>query len=438
MNRKNLSIGLCLLLAGLLAMGCSQAVVKPEPQKNAVQVAKAEVTDSHGNKIIDQLTPKEKYRLRIELVNLGQRAIPAGKIKISSTQPEVRIEQGNANFKSLAPQERAAADSPIIFSVSKNFALANVVLRGLVGADNVGSFKPTGVVVPQSVQDSVEVVDYIVDDTVGGNGDGRINPGEQVKVRLRLKNIGSHPINPSQAVVTALQPGVTMLEPLISFPAMPQKGDTALSFDDFTMAVAPNFPEPVITVQVSAIIGANYKAYASAPVFNGMSICIDDFTIVRETRSCDGKTITPDLLKIRLAICNQYGYSIQNVIARVAADKIWLCGEANVRTIVDNVYYNDKVYFGGNIDANNCAHPTSSCEYQDKGQKVVSATKEELVYIIDLNGLKANEKYCFNFYVELFKNADVEKCAPAGNHPLTRLLCYSYEIPPLLNCIPTP
>jgi len=433
MNRKNLPTSLCFLVAGLLFAGCSKAILKPEPQKNVVQVAKAEVTDSRGNKIIDQLEPKEKYRLSVELVNPGQRAIPAGKIKVSSVQPEVRIEKGNANFKSLAPQERTVVTSPIIFSVSKNLSLSSVAFYGQVGEDDPSPFKPGGLVVPQSEQDSVEVVDVIIDDSVGGNGDGRINPGEQVKVRLRLKNIGSRPINPSQAIVTALQPGVTIVEPLLFFPFIAPK-DTATSLDDFTMVVDPDYPDPNITVRVKA---ASYNILAFMRVYRDLVICIEDFRIVRGGWNA-GCTREPDLLKIRLAICNERSSSFSNATAKILANSIYLCGRNENLCTAGNInVHNEKVYFG-QLTAYECAQAKSPCENNQGG--AVPFT-EEFIYTIDLKdpstGQDLTGKHCFSFAVQLFKNvySAKEDCQSIddGNYE-RKYLCYSYTIPPIPPC----
>jgi hypothetical protein len=77
----------------------------------------------------------------------------------------------------------------------------------------------------------------IIDTTPGGNGDGIVNPGENILLPVWVKNWGSATANNLQAQLTTADPNVTITDSLKSLGNIPA-GDSAYAPDGFAFSVA--------------------------------------------------------------------------------------------------------------------------------------------------------------------------------------------------------
>ncbi len=89
----------------------------------------------------------------------------------------------------------------------------------------------------------VNVNNYIIDDdnngTSSGNGDGQINPGESIELKVGLKNFGSLTANDVTAVISSDTPFITITDDEVTFGNI-GAGNTNYSVDDFDFDVASN------------------------------------------------------------------------------------------------------------------------------------------------------------------------------------------------------
>ena len=84
------------------------------------------------------------------------------------------------------------------------------------------------------------ILDYIIDDdntgTSSGNGDGIINPGEDIELRVRLKNYGSATLNSVSATISTDSPFATITDDNEDYGNIPSDS-SAYSSDDFDFSV---------------------------------------------------------------------------------------------------------------------------------------------------------------------------------------------------------
>jgi len=97
------------------------------------------------------------------------------------------------------------------------------------------------------------------DDALGGsagNGDGVIEPGETIELRLALENLGADPLTGVTATIAAADPYVTITDAAEDYGAI-GAGQTAWCLEDFDLVVDPAAPDGhLIDLDVAAQAGA--------------------------------------------------------------------------------------------------------------------------------------------------------------------------------------
>jgi hypothetical protein len=86
-------------------------------------------------------------------------------------------------------------------------------------------------------------VDNQIDDSAGGNGDGRIDPGETVDLSLTVKNTGGGAATGITGEMVSLHPDVTVTTAAAGFPDL-DPAQQGASLTDFTISVDPLCPTP--------------------------------------------------------------------------------------------------------------------------------------------------------------------------------------------------
>jgi len=407
MKPKNLMQGLSLFITGILLVSCSGAIRKPEPKKISMYVTKAQVMDSRGNSVVEKLAPDEKYRMNIELINFGQKTIPAGKIKLQSLQPEVQMKKSTASIPTIAPRQRSFLRSPVKFSAAKILAPAavNFYGRGTFGSASDFKFNLGEALNPQVSSDSVSIEDVIINDPPPfGNGNGRLNPGETVNVFIKLRNIGSTFIDTSRAIISTSQPGVTILDSSLTFPPMPP-GVVVTSSDFIRLSVAPSYTPSSVPLKLTFVKEIQgIKFFNLAMTLNDIIVCLDSISISRGT-CINAFWRRPDTLTIRLFICNETGAPLTDAVAQILKSNIRLCG-ANLNLCPGNqcTAINERVYFG---TITTCARATTPCTYNNGAGSV--AYPLEFKYAI--SGLPAAaQQVCLIFDLELFYDNNIQDC----------------------------
>jgi len=81
---------------------------------------------------------------------------------------------------------------------------------------------------------------HAVDDSTLGNGDGGLDPGEQVVLSLTAESRTDAPIDGLQAILTTTTPGITIHDRVAHFPTLPARGTAQSLAPHFSLSVAPS------------------------------------------------------------------------------------------------------------------------------------------------------------------------------------------------------
>ncbi len=424
MSAKSLLHSVSCVAAVASLVSCSDPVRNKEPRKNTLLLAKVEVVDSKGNKNPESFGPGEKYRMMVELVNTGRQNISADKFKLSTDNPSVQIQRGESELPALAPRERAFVRPPYEFTVSKQTpgSQINMQLDSPKLPKSGAGFPLSGLPYPQSGQDSVQVVKVIIQDSLpGGNGDGKLNPGETVDMFLTLKNVGNTFIDSSRARISTDEDSVEIILNNAGYlPFAPDSISTSLP-PGYKFRVLPGFSGGPIQFDLAGI-NRDYSATFFVTPLDTFLVCLEEFKIVRAT--CTSK---PDSLIIRLSLCNEKPTALQDVALKVAAEKIRVCGENISRCTSTNTMTcpecNEEVYFAS-IASYECLQPTRSCA----GRALHAVFR----YLISPGNRLPAGYTCFSFDVDVFVDIDPASCTISDQDVLhvTQRIGYSVALEP--------
>jgi len=117
---------------------------------------------------------------------------------------------------------------------------------------------------------------------VDGNGDGILNAGESVNLRVQLRNVGSDPATGVSATIATTDPYLTITTDTQTYPDIPA-GGSAWSDGFYAFAIAPNCPDQEAVALACTITGARRDTWdaaiafiVSAPAISVASVTVDD------------------------------------------------------------------------------------------------------------------------------------------------------------------
>jgi len=91
-----------------------------------------------------------------------------------------------------------------------------------------------------AVESGVVYHAHAFDDSVLGNGDGQLDPGEQVVLSITAESRTDVPIDGLQAILTSSTPGITIHDQVASFPTLPARGTASTLAPRFSLSVDPS------------------------------------------------------------------------------------------------------------------------------------------------------------------------------------------------------
>ncbi len=124
-------------------------------------------------------------------------------------------------------------------------------------------------------------------------------------------------------------------------------------------------------------------------------VCLESINITRGACRTNATGRHPDILTIRLSLCNEEKQNFANVVAQILASNIRFCGDPSSRC----TGISERVYFE-TINGGECARAKTPCRFTDAGGAHNVAFPIELQYKI--NNLPARGKLCLSFMLELF------------------------------------
>ena len=113
--------------------------------------------------------------------------------------------------------------------------------RGIPGKDvdyGAGLVKAYPAVL--AVESTVVYAGHAFDDTTLGNGDGGLDPGEQLVLSVSAENRTDAPIGDLQAILTTSTPGITIHNRLVHFPVLPAGGTAVSLAPHVSLSVDPS------------------------------------------------------------------------------------------------------------------------------------------------------------------------------------------------------
>ena len=112
--------------------------------------------------------------------------------------------------------------------------------RGTPGKNNVygaGLLQAYAAVV--AVESGVVYDGHVIDDSALGNGDGKLDPGEQVVLQVSVESRTDATITGLQAILSTPTPGVTIHDHHATFPTVPARGTATSLAPHFSLTIDP-------------------------------------------------------------------------------------------------------------------------------------------------------------------------------------------------------
>lgn len=178
---------------------------------------------------------------------------------------------------------------------------------------------------PCSPSASVAVINVVINDSLGGNNDGELNPNETVGLLLQLKNIGIEDIPASEGRIFSNQLGINILDSTAAIPPIPVDS-TRWASEEFVVMVDSsainecaaflltlNIPDSGRIAETAFCVKITYAIYA----------CVDTCALIEDQYA------VLDTILVRLSICNQSWskppltlHTLPDVAAEIPVDQI--------------------------------------------------------------------------------------------------------------------
>lgn len=177
----------------------------------------------------------------------------------------------------------------------------------------------------------VNIFDYqIDDDNVGsssGNGDGEINPGESIELRVELKNFGTSTANNVTAVITSDDDFITITDDTEDFGNI-SSGTAVYSSDDFDFSISAAAIaglEINLIFQIEDSNGNIWSDYLSLPV-KGANLVVSDYNFPNNP---NGSWEPGETTNLSLTIENLGTLTANNVYGILILDDDWFTINTN-------------------------------------------------------------------------------------------------------------
>jgi len=172
------------------------------------------------------------------------------------------------------------------------------------------------------------------------------------------------------------------------------------------------------------------EAVRQNPAPINIIVCLESISITRGSwlaGSCTSRN--PDILTIRLSLCNEEKRDFANVVAQILAGNIRFCGDLGSQC----VGISERVYFEA-VNSRKCAQAKTPCLFTDAGGGHAVAYQTE--FKDKINNLPARGKLCLSFNLELFLDSNIEKCQlkAAARADIFQKIGASVIIPPIPPC----
>jgi hypothetical protein len=249
-----------------------------------------------------------------------------------------------------------------------------------------------------------------------GNGDGQVNPDEQIKIRLRLTNPGKTAIAGFDLELTTPDSGVILIDNRLHFNRI-EPGQSALSEDTFEFKMPRRFISPSVIfhggVKNIKQAGLIAKAFAAPlpecditvilPVALNYRVCVISATL----QDNDNTAGASDILSLNLMLCNaslkpnattagpvlsDASLTIRAIVLKACREYVVAAPPEAIAPVANNVLY-------GTVAAGACNNPISSFSF------VVPPAWAAAVPQVQ------NPTLCLHFTAEIYSNSSSSEAA---------------------------
>jgi uncharacterized cupredoxin-like copper-binding protein len=186
------------------------------------------------------LNAGEAVQMRVLLRNVGIETATAVSAAISTESAFIGITEGTQTYPDILPGEMEWSDGHYAFDIAPNCVDQHAVHMPIVinGEERLTWESSINFIVhaPEIAVAAIEV-----DDTAGGNGNWRLDPGESATITLTLNNTGSYPLGEITGVFTCAHPMINVTSDTGAHPGLDPDGSGDLA-PPFEVEVDPDFP----------------------------------------------------------------------------------------------------------------------------------------------------------------------------------------------------
>jgi len=194
----------------------------------------------------------ETVQLRVTLRNVGHAPAPNTVVTLSCADPRIEIADGVASYGTIEPESDGTNSDDLLIRVPLGIADLDVACFQVQMA--CGGHTPWDGAFDVLLHAPVLTLhSWTFDDTVTGDGNGKLSPGEVFQVRVVLENTGSDGAREVQATLSSTEPLVGMLTAEAGVPLVPAAGQSELS-PPFQAVLDPAMPtEAMIRFDLSVV-----------------------------------------------------------------------------------------------------------------------------------------------------------------------------------------
>lgn len=200
-----------------------------------------------------EVNPGETASLKVRVTNIGQEEGNGITGKLSTTDAYVTIIDSLVDFGDIQVGDTVFSLDDFAFTVSSSSPNGHIInfsltLNDTMGGDWNSSFT-------EMVKAPVLLyVSYLVNDSAGGNGNGVVEPGETIDLRVTVKNDGFGDAEAVNGTISTTDPYLSIITDNATFPNIPDSGYA--TSDPFTIYIdnscpTPRFPEINLTLTAS-------------------------------------------------------------------------------------------------------------------------------------------------------------------------------------------
>ena len=180
----------------------------------------------------------EEIFISLSMVNYGSENAEEVDVTISSDSPYVIIEDGFEPYGSIAIDQIVTKEDGFLISLTEDIPDQTNILFTVLATDINDSTWSSEFEITGNAPE-LTALEMVIDDSEGGNDNGRLDPGETAKMRIKTKNTGHCAAYNVVASIEALNPYITVLTGDTTYATL---GTFAPVYSEYTITVDPNAP----------------------------------------------------------------------------------------------------------------------------------------------------------------------------------------------------